>query len=75
MLFAVRKKIYDSIIILTDIMNIGVSQLKNNMEYILVYNEEINKNEKDVLEKQKIHVRLIIAVGAICELFGVVTLY
>lgn len=51
--FAVRKKIYDSIIILTDIMNMGVSQLKNNMEYILVYNEEVNKNEKEVLEKQK----------------------
>ncbi len=51
--FAVRKKIYDSIIILTDIMNIGVSQLKNNMEYILVYNEEVNKSEKDVSEKKK----------------------
>jgi hypothetical protein len=51
--YAVRKKIYDSIIILTDIMNMGVSQLRNNMEYILVYNEDINKNEREVLEKKK----------------------
>lgn len=51
--FAIRKKIYDSVIILTDIMNIGVSKLRDSMEYILVYNAEVNKDEKDVLEKQK----------------------
>lgn len=51
--YAIRKKIYDSIIILTDIVNMGISQLRENMEYILVYNEEVNENEQDVLEKQK----------------------
>ncbi|MBR1740278.1 MAG: hypothetical protein IJ733_00105 [Lachnospiraceae bacterium] len=51
--FAIRKKIYDSIIILTDILNVGVSKLRDNMEYILVYNEFVNENEKDVLEKKR----------------------
>ena len=51
--YAVRKKIYDSIIILTDILNIGISQLKDDMEYILVYNETVNQNELDVLEKKR----------------------
>ena len=52
--FAVRKKIYDSIIILTDILNVGISRLRDNMEYILVYNEEDNRNENDVMEKKSI---------------------
>lgn len=51
--FAVRKKIYDSIIILTDILNVVISKLKDEMEYILVYNESVNPEEKDVLEKKQ----------------------
>lgn len=51
--FSVRKKIYDSVIILTDIFNIGISKLKGKMEYILVYNETINSNEKEILEKKQ----------------------
>ena len=51
--FAVRKKIYDSIIILTDILNVGISKLRDNMEYILVYNENVNSNEYEVNEKNK----------------------
>lgn len=51
--FSVRKKIYDSIIILTDILNTGISHLKGDMEYILVYNESINSNEEEVLEKKR----------------------
>ncbi|MDE6913747.1 MAG: hypothetical protein K2P35_08645 [Lachnospiraceae bacterium] len=54
--FAVRKKIYDSIIILTDILDMGVGRLRDNMEYILVYNEAVNAGEKDVLNK-KSHVQ------------------
>ncbi len=51
--FSVRKKIYDSIIILTDILNTGISNLKGEMEYILVYNEYVNSNEKEILEKKR----------------------
>lgn len=50
--FAVRKKIYDSLIILTDILNVGISHLRDEMEYILVYNEKANEKEKEVLEKK-----------------------
>lgn len=51
--FSVRKKIYDSIIILTDILNIGVSRLRDEMEYILVYNESINSDEEESLKKKQ----------------------
>ena len=50
--FAVRKKIYDSVIILTDILDMGIGRLRGNMEYILVYNESVNEKEKDVLAKK-----------------------
>lgn len=57
-LWMVRKylwcaKIYDSIIILTDILNVVLRRLWNNMEYILVYNEFVNAGKKDILEKRK----------------------
>lgn len=55
--FAVRKKIYDSIIILTDILDTGISNLRNNMEYILVYNEKVNADEEDVLKKKKSYIQ------------------
>lgn len=51
--FAVRKKIYDSIIILMDILNTGVSELKDEMEYILVYNESVNSDEEEILKKKQ----------------------
>lgn len=55
--FSIRKKIYDSIIILTDILNTGISALRNKMEYILVYNESVNADEKEVLEKTRYSVQ------------------
>lgn len=42
--FNVRRKIYDSTLIFTDILNIGISYMRKNVEYILVYNESKNKN-------------------------------
>lgn len=50
--FAVRKKIYDSLLILTDILDMGISHLRDEMEYILVYNEQVNEKEKEVLKKK-----------------------
>lgn len=50
--FAVRKKIYDSVIILTDILNMGISNLKDHMQYILVYNENVNAEEKEIKNKK-----------------------
>lgn len=55
--FAVRKKIYDSIIILTDIIDTGISNLKSEMEYILVYNGSVNSNEREVLQKKRFMVQ------------------
>lgn len=54
--YAVRKKIYDSIVILTDILNVGISSLRDHMQYVLVYNESVNAEEHDV-KKKKSHVQ------------------
>ncbi len=40
-----RKKIYDSVFILTDIAKCGISQMRCEVVYILVYNEERNPIE------------------------------
>lgn len=55
--YGVRKKIYDSIIILTDILGCGVASLRQNMEYILVYNESANEDQHEVIEKKKFMVQ------------------
>lgn len=45
--FEVRKKIYDSILIFSDLIKCGISETRAEIEYILVYNHEANKNNKD----------------------------
>ncbi len=40
--FDVRGKIFDSMLIVTDIINKGISYTRENIDYILVYNQESN---------------------------------
>lgn len=49
--FGVRKKIYDSSLIFTDIVGIGISKMRQYVEYILVYNEKTNP--ETIEEKEK----------------------
>lgn len=44
-IFNVRLKIFDSLLIFTDIIGQGVNFTRTNMKYILVYNEEKNSPE------------------------------
>lgn len=48
--FRIRKKIFDSLLIFTDIVEKGISYTRKNMEYILVYNEEKNNDDKSDIE-------------------------
>lgn len=50
--FGLRKKIYDSVLIFSDITAQGISAMRECVEYILVYNEEANKDNPDVEEKR-----------------------
>lgn len=50
--FGLRKKIYDSVLIFSDITAQGISAMRECVEYILVYNEEANKDNLDVEEKR-----------------------
>lgn len=45
--FSVRKKIYDSVLMFTDIVSIGISAMRTFVDYILVYNEEVNADIKE----------------------------
>ena len=51
--FALRKKIYDSVLIFCDITSCKVSDLRKNMEYVLVYNEVANEANPDPELRQK----------------------
>lgn len=54
--FSIRKKIYDSVLIFTDITKTDLSFMRDHMKYILVYNETVNQNnseDKVLKEKQK----------------------
>lgn len=55
--FAVRKKIYDSILILSDIVSLGISDMRTFVDYILVYNEEVNEKNPDVIKERKTHIQ------------------
>lgn len=50
-------KIYDSVIIFQDIMNKDIDFCRENMVYVLIYNETRNDNDKrEVLEQTEINV-------------------
>lgn len=54
--FAVRKKIYDSVLIFADIVSTRISDMRTYIEYILVYNGDVNNNNPDFIEK-KTHIQ------------------
>lgn len=71
--FAVRKKVYDSALIFTDITSKGISYMRNHMKYILVYNETANQgnnSDKDLKEKQKTAVQQSPAFDAFAKNVG-----
>lgn len=49
--FNIRKKIYDSVLIYSDITKSGISSMREEVEYVLVYNEDINTGDFGQLEK------------------------
>lgn len=54
--FALRKKIYDSVLIFTDITNRRISDMRNTVNYILVYNESVNQKsscDEELKKKRK----------------------
>lgn len=55
--FGVRKKIYDSVLIFSDIASVKISEMRTCMEYILVYNATANRNNLDIIKEKKTHVQ------------------
>ncbi len=51
--FDLQKKIYDSILIFSDLTKMNISELRSCMEYILVYNEEVNSSNPEILKKKE----------------------
>ncbi|MCI8338983.1 MAG: hypothetical protein HFH62_09955 [Lachnospiraceae bacterium] len=49
--FNIRKKIYDSVLIYSDITKSGISSMREDVDYVLVYNEDINSGDSGQLEK------------------------
>lgn len=57
--FAVRKKIYDSVLIFTDITSTRISDLRKAVKYILVYNESANRDNRSDEELTKKNSRAV----------------
>ncbi len=53
MQFDIRRKIYDSTLIFSDIVSAGISSMRQYMEYILVYNEKSNSRNPEAADKKK----------------------
>ena len=71
--FAVRKKVYDSVLIFTDITSTGISYMRDHVKYILVYNETANQNneiDKDLKKKRKMAVQPSSAFDAFAKNVG-----
>lgn len=71
--FAVRKKIYDSVIIFTDITSKSISYMRKHMKYILVYNENINQSndtDEELQKKQRSVVQSSTSFDDIAKAFG-----
>lgn len=54
--FCVQKKVYDSVLVFTDITSLKISDMRKMVKYILVYNEFANKDnslDDDLKKKQK----------------------
>lgn len=49
--FEIRKKIYDSVLILCDVANLSLKDLRSNAEYILVYSSEHNQGNPETNTK------------------------
>ena len=45
--YKVRLKLYDSLLILTDIIGRGISFTRQHLNYVLVYDESINPNQEN----------------------------
>ena len=50
--YELTKKIYDSMLIFSDITGITIGTSRNMMDYILVYNQEKNKEHQSALERE-----------------------
>lgn len=71
--FAVRKKVYDSALIFTDITSKGISYMRDYMKYILVYNETANQDnnsDEELKRKRKTAVQPAPAFDAFAKNIG-----
>lgn len=71
--FAVRKKVYDSTLIFTDITSKRISYMRDHMKYIFVYNETVNQNNdlgEDLKKKRETAVQPSPAFDAFAKNMG-----
>lgn len=57
--FRLRKKIYDSMLIFTDIVSAGIHDMREVAEYILVYNEIVNADNNQIQKRRNMYNLLI----------------
>ena len=68
--YGIRKKIYDSVFILSDLVSMKFSEIRDNVEFVLVYNREKNLNNSDEDFKKKEELQHPESLAAIESHFG-----
>ena len=71
--FDVRKKVYDSLLIFTDITSTGISNMRNTANFILVYNESVNRrntSDPELKKKQNSEVQPSLSFDNIAKTLG-----
>ncbi len=55
--YEIQKKIYDSVLLFSDITGSRISDLREKAEFILVYNEKANAQNKEIVENKASNVQ------------------
>lgn len=55
--YEIQKKVYDSVLIFSDVVQCTIKKLRESAEFILVYNEEANSNNTEIKEHKPAYVQ------------------
>lgn len=55
--YEIQKKVYDSVIIFSDIVQCTIKNMRESAEFILVYNEKANSNNAEIKEHKQSYVQ------------------
>ena len=68
--YEIQKKVYDSVLIFSDIVQCTIKSMRESAEFILVYNEEANSNNEEIKEHKNSYVQQSEAFDSLAKNIG-----